>query len=139
MFFRSSFPRARGASRQLVALFLAAAAAASSAELNLTGRIVDENDATVHDAPVSVHALPNAEPHWETLTASNGAFSIALSAPGEFEITVECQGYFPLHRRLQLDSSQDLTLSINTVREVFQSVDVTEKPSPVDIAQAANT
>ena len=60
-------------------------------------------------------------------------------APGDYLLDVQRQGYYELKNRpAHVESTQELTLVIATVREVFQSVNVNEQPSPVDIAQTQN-
>jgi Carboxypeptidase regulatory-like domain/TonB-dependent Receptor Plug Domain len=114
------------------------------AEVILSGRVVDENDAPVHEARVTAHppSASTAAPgnSWEAVSDAAGFFRLALPGPGDFLVSVEHEGYYPIkNRSVQVDTSQELTLALNTVREVFQSVDVNETPSPVDIAQTGNT
>jgi hypothetical protein len=76
---------------------------------------------------------------WQAKTDPAGAFSIALPAPGDYRIDVQREGYYELKDRpVHIETSLDVTLSITSVREVFQSIDVNEQPSPVDIAQTSN-
>lgn len=76
---------------------------------------------------------------WQTETGPDGAFSIDLPAAGDYLIDVQRQGYYRLTGQpVHLETSQEVTLTITTVREVFQSVDVSEQPSPVDIDQTRN-
>ena len=53
---------------------------------------------------------------------------------------VECPGYYALHDQpVHLsENTPETTLAVAKVREVFQSVDVNERPSPVDVAQTRN-
>src|SRR5579864_7492705 len=92
---------------RIAALLLAATAPMLAAEVALSGRVVDENDAPVRDAHVTLHAGAGS---WDAITGSNGAFSIALPQPGDFAISVTRQGYYPLQRDLHLDTSRELTL-----------------------------
>jgi len=113
----------------------------AAADLTLTGRVLDENDAPVRDARITIHRAADS---WQATTAPNGTFSLTLPAPGDFSLTVERQGYYPikdrsLHLETSGETSQEITLAIATVREVFQSVDVAETPSPLDITQSSNT
>jgi hypothetical protein len=128
----------------VLTLFKLIAFPVCGAEVTLSGRVVDENDAPVHDARVTAHppstsaaAPPNS---WEAVSDAAGFFSLTLPGPGDFLVSVEREGYYPVKdRSVRIETAQELTLALNTVREVFQSVDVNEAPSPVDIAQTSNT
>ncbi len=112
-----------------------------AAEVGLHGRVVDENDAPVRDARVTMHQLVTATQNsWEATTDSTGSFTVALPGLGDFLVTVQREGYYAVEDRpVHLESGQELSLVINTVREAFQSVNVAETPSPVDITQTTNT
>ncbi|HTS76072.1 MAG TPA: TonB-dependent receptor, partial [Bryobacteraceae bacterium] len=120
-----------------ILLFAIAPIPVCAADLTLTGRVVDENGAPVSGAHITVHRDAAS---WEATTAPNGTFSVTLPRPGDFVVDVERQGFYPLKNdALHLETSQEVTLTIASVREVFQSVDVSETPSPVDITQSSNT
>ncbi len=108
------------------------------AQIALRGRVVDENDAPVPSARVHVDLPVPAKPV-DVLTDPTGAFSLALPVPGDFLITVTREGYYALKDRLiHVEGAQEITLALNTVREVFQSENVHEETSPVDVGQAQN-
>ena len=109
-----------------------------AADVTLRGRVVDENDAPVPSARVHTafpgHPSPAAI---DTLTDPTGAFSLTLPAPGDFPVSVTREGYYALKDRVvHVEGPQEITLVINTVREVFQSENVREETSPVDVGQA---
>jgi hypothetical protein len=107
-----------------------------AADITLSGRVVDENDAPIRDARLTL--LQNND-RWETKSAPDGAFVFTVPVSGDFLLNIERQGFYPIKdRTVHLDSSQELTISIAPVREVFQSVNVAETPSPVDISQPDN-
>ena len=115
-----------------------------AAEVVLGGRVLDENEVPVPAARVTVTPAPGssvplpAKP-WETQTDRTGAFRISLPATGDFLVSVERQGYYALKSHpVRLDAAQELTLTLNTVREVFQSADVNAETSPVDVGQTQN-
>lgn len=113
---------------------ICATGAARGAELS--GHVRDENEAPVASARVTVRAVGPATGLWQAQTGPAGAFLITVPAAGDYRIDVECEGYYELRDRpIHVEGAQELTLVINRVREVFQSIDVDEKPSPVDIAQ----
>ncbi len=103
-----------------------------AADVVLNGHVVDENNAPVAGAHVT------AGPE-EAQTDPDGAFHITLPAAGEYQVSVEREGYYALKDRvLRVETNQEVTLVINTVREVFQSQNVNEETSPVDIDQSQN-
>jgi len=110
-------------------------------EILLSGRILDENDAPVRDARVTLRAAGAAlATSLETLTNADGAFTLELPSPGDFLLNVEREGFYPIKDRpMHIENASEVTLTINTVHEVFQSVNVAEAPSPVDISQTSNT
>ncbi len=100
----------------------------------LGGRVVDENEAPVRAARVIV--LPAGV---EAETDPTGAFQVALPNPGDYLISVEREGYYALKdRAVHVAAAQELTLVINSVREVFQSQNVNAETSPVDVGQSQN-
>ncbi len=105
-----------------------------AADVTLRGRVVDENDAPVRAAHLS---LRGAGSSLDAQTDPTGVFSLTPPAPGDYLLTVTCEGYYALKNRpLHLEVPQDLTFVINTVREVFQSENVHAETSPVDVGQA---
>ena len=100
------------------------------ADVTLRGRVVDENEAPVRGARVTANSQ-------ETQTDPTGAFTLTFPAPGDFPVSVSREGYYALKdRAVHVDASQEITLVINTVREVFQSENVNAETSPVDVGQA---
>ena len=114
------------------------------ADITLTGRVVDENEVPVPAARVSVVPAPGSQMAarqnpWETRTDPTGAFSVTLPSVGDFLFTVEREGYYALKNRpVHVENGQEVTLTLNTVREVFQSADVNAETSPVDVGQTEN-
>lgn len=114
------------------------------ADVTLTGRVVDENEVPVPGAHVTVLPAPGspisapAKP-WDTQTDPTGAFTLHLPAAGDFLVGVEREGYYELKDRpVRVEGTQEVTLTLNTVREVFQSTDVNAATSPVDVGQMQN-
>jgi hypothetical protein len=100
------------------------------ADVTLRGRVVDENDAPVRGARVSLASQ-------ETQTDPTGQFLLTLPGPGDFLVSVSREGFYALKDRpVRVESSQEITLVINSVREVFQSENVNAETSPVDVGQA---
>lgn len=122
------------------AIGIAIASNAEASDHELTGFVRDENEAPVSGARVTVRPGPPASGGpWQAITDPAGAFSLSLPLPGDYLVDVRQEGYYQLKDRLvHVELSQQVTLVINTVREVFQSINVDEQPSPVDAAQARN-
>ena len=107
-----------------------------AAGITITGRVVDENNAPVDAAHVAVRANNAAGATLETRTDPNGGFHFDLPGADDYLFSVERQGYYALKdHALRIGAPQEITLVINTVREVFQSENVNAATSPVDISQ----
>jgi hypothetical protein len=125
----------------LTAVFGLSMAPLDAAELAWTGRVVDENETPVSGALVTVRlASVPATGSWQARTDPTGVFAISLPAAGDYLVGVECPGYYALHDQPvhPSENTPETTLAVAKVREVFQSVDVNERPSPVDVAQTRN-
>ncbi|HLI84768.1 MAG TPA: carboxypeptidase regulatory-like domain-containing protein [Bryobacteraceae bacterium] len=112
-----------------------------AADIPLRGFVRDENSAPVAGARVTVRPAFDSISGgpWQAQTDPEGAYSISLPVRGDYLVDVERQGYYQLKdRRVHLEAALELTLNLAPVREVFQSVDVSGQPSPVDIAQTQN-
>ncbi|HLH00529.1 MAG TPA: TonB-dependent receptor [Bryobacteraceae bacterium] len=114
------------------------------ADIVLTGRVADENEVPIADARVSAIPAPGsvlsrpATP-WTAQSGPTGIFRLSLPEPGEFLISAEHAGFYALKDRpIHVEFAQEITLTLNTVREVFQSTDVNAPTSPLDIGQAQN-
>ncbi len=107
-----------------------------SAAITVTGRVVDENNAAVGQARVTFH-LPAGDA--VALSDPTGAFSISLPRPGKYTARAEHDGFFPLNDfSVEIDaSSRELHLTMNHVREVVESVKVSESAASVDIDKIA--
>ena len=110
----------------------------SAATPALTGRVVDDSGAPIANARVSTHIGTDASPA-ETYTNAAGAFELALPRDGRYLVTAEHIGYFRLQDRpIEVGPlGAEVTLVLNPQREVFQSVEVGESPSPVDPAETS--
>jgi len=122
------------------ALWLIAVSTAGASDPALSGQIRDENDAPVAGARVSIRlAAGGAGAAQETQSDPAGAYSLNVPVPGDYLVNVQRQGYYELKDvPAHIETTQELMLVINSVREVFQSVNVNEQPSPIDITQTQN-
>jgi Carboxypeptidase regulatory-like domain/TonB-dependent Receptor Plug Domain len=115
-----------------------------AADVILHGRVVDENDAPVRAArvtvrPASASSIAASANAWEAQTDPTGAFTLTLREPGDFLVSVQREGYYAVKdRAVHVEATQELTLAINSVREVFQSENVNAETSPVDVGQTQN-
>ena len=119
-----------------VALALASLAAAQVAvQINVTGRVVDEDDAPVAGARITVHCGRAAAV--EAYSEPSGAFQLSLPTPVDCRLDVDRTGYFEVRNRpLQVEgAATETTITLNPQHEVFQSVTVGASPAPVDPAE----
>jgi outer membrane receptor protein involved in Fe transport len=118
----------------LPGIFLAASQA--QVAVDLTGRVTDENNAPVARALLSLRSETTGdEPvRLETVSDANGTFRLQLPAPGEYVVSAEREGYFRLEDRpVRFEGgSNELSLVLNHLREVFESVEVTASPPMLD-------
>lgn len=107
-----------------------------AADLTLSGHVVDENDAPIRAALLTISRDGSVV---QASTGPDGSFTLPIASRGDFVLNIERQGYYPVKDRpLHLDASQEVTFELKTVREVFQSVNVDETPSPTDMSQTGN-
>jgi len=106
----------------------------------LRGRVVDEKEAPVAGALIVARpassgtgAAPAASR--EAHSGLAGDFILTLSDAGDYLVSVQREGYYELKDRpIHVEGPQETTLVVNSVREVFQAIDVGGEPSPVDLA-----
>ncbi|HTX34328.1 MAG TPA: carboxypeptidase regulatory-like domain-containing protein [Bryobacteraceae bacterium] len=118
---------------RVVALLAAAASAWGQAELS--GQVVDDHDAPIAGAHVTVRSATG--PPLETYSGPTGAFRLTLPGPGDYLAGAAHAGYFELHAQpVHVEAGgTEVNLVLNPQREVFQSVQVGELPNAVDPAQ----
>lgn len=116
------------------------AACLCRAELNLHGRVEDENGAPVAGAVVSIRASGQQAqpgPGIQAETGLTGAFDITLPGAGPYLVSVSKQDFFPLSdKKIELQQSPNtLVLTLNHVRNTSQSVNVSASPAAIDVDQ----
>lgn len=106
------------------------------AQVTLSGRVVDDDEAPVASARVWAHKGQQAPV--ETYTGPAGSFHISLPEEGQYLVSVESPGYFRMEDRpIEVGKgASEVTLVLSPQREVFQSVNVGGSPSPVDPARS---
>ena len=119
---------------QIVRLSLAGLAAILSAhaQVTLTGRVVDQNEAPVANARVSAHRAQ--EIPVVAFSGPSGAFELRLSTADTYLVDVDRVGYFALKER-PVQAPAEITLVLNEQEDVFQSITVGTLPPPVDPEQ----
>lgn len=111
--------------------FIVAALLASSlfaADILVSGRVVDEHGTPVPNARV----WANGHEAFST-PAGDFRLNVTGAADGKLLLNAEHTGFFRLKDR-PVQAGSDILLILTPQREVFQSVEVGEAPSPVDPA-----
>jgi hypothetical protein len=108
------------------------------AQVTLTGRVVDEDNAAVPAAQVSL-TQAGSNLHLEAEADPTGKFVFRLDAPGDYLLSAELPGFFRLRDRpVHLaDGANEVTLVLNPAREVFDKVDVSYSPPVIDFERTA--
>jgi hypothetical protein len=103
-------------------------------EVLIGGHVFDDRGSPVGDVRLSV--TPTSQhPVLTTSTDATGSFHLTLDAPGSYLLSASKQGFFEIkrHQLVVSESNLGLVLTMNPLREVFQSLDVNGTPSPVDL------
>ena len=105
----------------------------SQAEILVSGRVLDENNAAVGGARVAFRV--GSSESVQTVTTPTGRFELRLPTGGGYIVNVQHDGYFQLrdHRVEVSDQNNEVTLLLNHVRELFQALNVNDAPPPIDI------
>lgn len=104
----------------------------------LTGRIIGDDRTPLPNASIIVRPDTADIPAVSATSDPTGAFSVALP-PGDYLISVTRQGFYELKdQRVHVGLNADVSLMLTPIREVFQSIDVSGQPSPVDPTQTSH-
>jgi hypothetical protein len=107
-------------------------------EIQLTGRVFDEDNTPIHGAKIILRPdIPDAK-QTEALSDTTGNFSLHLSSRGAYLISAEAGGYFALKpRALAIENDVNrIELTLTHVRQTSESVNVNAPSSPVDVEGA---
>ncbi len=119
-----------------LAAIIGAALGAAQAQVRLVGRVVDENNAAMPGAQVTLRAAraPGDTRPLQTITDPGGKFLFRLDAGGEYLLSAERENYFRLKDRpvRLIEGVNEVTLVLNAVREVFERIDVSYSPPLLD-------
>ena len=120
-----------------LAVFIVAACPLLAADITLHGWVVNDNDAPVGGALITVRPANNAAyAPISTRSDPSGGFRIVVPDGGDYLFDVERTGFYALSNRpIRIEAPQEITLQINAIREVFQSENVNATTSPVDVDQ----
>ena len=119
-------------------LLLAGVTSAAAPPAILSGKVVDENGVAVAGARVEARRVPEGAA--VAATEPGGDFRLALE-PGEFELRVEKTGFFLFQEpHLALHAGDNpLTITLNHLQDVTDTVNVTYAPPVIDPKQATET
>lgn len=119
----------------ILSSLLCAMPGVAAAQVELTGRVVNETNAPVAGARVGIE-----DPRLFTTTDPTGAFRFTLPKPGEYRVTVEKEGHFTLKDKpvTLASGGNEVNLVLNRLREVVESVDVTAATSDVGLDTTAS-
>jgi len=119
------------------------------AQVTLSGHVTDENNAPVAGVLLTLlpengaTPVPAAAPGSVALRAVSdaaGNFVIRPPVAGEYRITAEHENYFSIRDSAVAvrQGTNDITLTLNTLREVFESVNVTSAAPQIDMTRASS-
>ena len=121
----------------VAALALYSATGFAAAEVNLAGKIADENGLAVPFAKIELRA----EPSGATLATESdisGGFTLKLPGPGVYRVHAERPGFFVFSGSSALEEgSNQLHLTLNHLQDFFQSVEVPYSAPAIDPEQLA--
>jgi len=106
----------------------------AAAGVRVNGKVVDENNAAVAGAQISLRASdPSLPGRWQAVSDASGAFTVQLPQAGEYLIKAECTGFFRLpEQALKIKEGEEITLVLNHQQEVFERVTVAYSPPTID-------
>jgi hypothetical protein len=118
---------------------MALAGAAAGDEVPVRGRVVSETGSPVAGARVTIAPASRAGAQRVLTTDPAGAFEYRAAAAGDYTADVEREGYFTLKARaLRLaPGPNEIQFVLNPLREVFESVDVSDSTGTVELDRAA--
>jgi hypothetical protein len=107
---------------------------AAGEPVSVAGRVVDENAVSVAGARVEAYA---GEAHAWAVSDSAGVFNLQLPSAGEYEVRAEQPGFFVFAGKSISfrEGSNQLTITLNHLREFAESVNVVYSPPVIDPQQ----
>ena len=109
------------------------------AEVTVHGRVVDESNAPVPGAVITLRygEGPAAPAAVEVTSDPTGAFRTVLPQAGNYRVTISQPDFFRLvDRPIEIrEGPNELLLALNHIRNTSESIDVRSSPAPIDIEQ----
>ena len=100
----------------------------------VSGRVFDDRGSPLADVQLLVTSTPG---HTLVITTTDpsGSFQLQLEQPGSYLLSASKEGFFQIkdYRLAVTEPKMELVLTMNPLREVFQSLNVNGTPSPVDL------
>lgn len=105
-----------------------------AADVAVVGRVVDENEAGISGARVTVAA---AGSQWQVVSGPTGSFRLTVPSEGPYRFSAESQGYFRLpDQAIEVHQGMpEIHLVLNHIFETSDSVDVKASVTAVDVDQ----
>lgn len=125
-------------------IVLAAVPALGTAQVRLSGRVIDETRVAVPRVLISLQPQPSspqpAGPAWQTASDQAGLFHFEISAPGRYLLRAEREGFFLVENHaLELaEGPNDITIALQHQREIHESIEVSYSPVAIDLEQTAS-
>ncbi|MGE5486440.1 MAG: carboxypeptidase regulatory-like domain-containing protein [bacterium] len=110
----------------------AAFAGGADGPVRIAGRVVDENNAAIAGAQLWLRG--GTADALRAISDPTGAFEFLVTAPGDYLITAERQGFFRIENRPVAVTPQgaEVTLVLDSAREVFERVEISYSPKAID-------
>jgi outer membrane receptor protein involved in Fe transport len=104
----------------------------ATAQVRVAGRVVNETGAPLAGARLTLRAGDFAGVVFSDPT---GVFEWTSVKPGDYQIDVECAGYFALRDRplVVVPGLGEIQFTLNRLREQFESVEVTAPPGVISL------
>ena len=122
-------------------IVLAAVPAAGTAQVRLSGRVVDETRVAVPRALISLQPQsPSGGPATQAVSDQAGSFHLEAPAAGRYLLRAEREGFFLVENHpVDLDQGlNEITIALQHQREVHESIEVSYSPAAVDLEQPAS-
>src|SRR2546421_12444820 len=109
---------------------------ASTPSVSIEGKLVDENGVAIAGGRVEVSAPGLASPISATSDAT-GAFHLGLERAGVYKLRAEREGFFVFSQQgITLhDGAQQLSITLNHLKDFAESVNVNYSPVDIDVQQ----
>lgn len=109
----------------------------AQAQVRFRGVVVSPTQTPVVGARILLKRADG--PVTAAFTDAQGRFAVALPAEASYRMTVEREGYFPIREQtVVVVSGQEATLTLEPVREIRESIEVSAAPMGVDMTTSAS-